>query len=101
MTVAGRHSATSDGRLHRSRYREQRMRKASRRGFRYFSHSADHEGLQEASELMAREGLGRLPVVKRESPRKVVAILSGSDVRPGIRRRLEAADQAEQTLHWP
>ena len=56
--------------------------------------------LQEASDLMAREGLGRLPVVKRENPRKVVAILSGSDVRSGIRQRLEAADQAEQTIHW-
>jgi H+/Cl- antiporter ClcA len=56
--------------------------------------------LQEASDLMAREGLGRLPVVKRENPRKVVAILSGSHVRYGIRRHLQAADQAEQTLHW-
>lgn len=56
--------------------------------------------LQEASDLMAREGLGRLPVVKRETPRKVVAILSGSDVRSGIRQRLKESDQAEQTIHW-
>ena len=56
--------------------------------------------LREASDLMAREGLGRLPVVKRENPRKVVAILSGSDVTSGIRQRLEAADLAEQTIHW-
>ncbi len=56
--------------------------------------------LQEASDLMAREGLGRLPVVKHENPRKVVAILSGSDVRSGIRQHLAAADQAEQTIHW-
>ncbi len=56
--------------------------------------------LQEANDLMAREGLGRLPVVKRENPRKVVAILSGSDVRSGIRQRLEEADHAEQTIHW-
>jgi CIC family chloride channel protein len=56
--------------------------------------------LQEASDLMAREGLGRLPVVRRENLRKVVAILSGSDVRSGVRQRLEAADQAEQTIHW-
>jgi chloride channel protein, CIC family len=56
--------------------------------------------LQEASDLMAREGLGRLPVVKLENPRKVVAILSGSDVRSGIRQHLAAADEAKQTLHW-
>ena len=56
--------------------------------------------LQEANDLMARAGLGRLPVVKRENPRKVVAILSGSDVRSGIRQGLDEADQAEQTIHW-
>ena len=56
--------------------------------------------LQEANDLMAREGLGRVPVVKRENPRKVVAILSGSDVRSGIRQRLKEADDAEQTIHW-
>jgi chloride channel protein, CIC family len=56
--------------------------------------------LQEASDLMAREGLGRIPVVKRENPRKVVAIISGSDVRSGIRQRLKESDHAEQTIHW-
>jgi chloride channel protein, CIC family len=56
--------------------------------------------LQEASHLMAREGLGRLPVVNRENPRKVVAILSGSDVRTAMRQHLEAAEQEEQTIHW-
>jgi len=56
--------------------------------------------LQEASDLMAREGLGRLPVVKRESPRKVVAILSGSDVRSAVRQRLASSEQVEQTIHW-
>ena len=56
--------------------------------------------LEEASNLMAQEGLGRLPVVKREDPRKVVAILSSSDVRAGIRRRIEQADRATQTIRW-
>jgi CBS domain-containing protein len=55
--------------------------------------------LQEASDLMAREGFGRLPVVKRENPRKVVAILSGSDLRSAIRQCLESAEQAERTIH--
>jgi chloride channel protein, CIC family len=56
--------------------------------------------LRQATDLMAREGLGRLPVVERGNPRKLVAILSGSDVRSAIRRWLEEADQAEQTLRW-
>jgi chloride channel protein, CIC family len=56
--------------------------------------------LQEARDLMARAGLGRLSVVKPQNPRKVVAILSNSDVRSAIRQRLEAAEQEEQTIHW-
>lgn len=56
--------------------------------------------LREASDLMVREGLGRLAVVKRENPREVVAILSGSDVRSGNRQRLAEADQLEQTIRW-
>jgi CIC family chloride channel protein len=60
----------------------------------------DDNTLREASDLMAREGLGRLPVVKRENPRKVVAILSSSDIRSANRQRLEEAHQAEQTIRW-
>jgi chloride channel protein, CIC family len=56
--------------------------------------------VRDASDLMVREGLGRLPVVKRESPRKVVAMISGSDVRSGNRQRLEEAAQLEQTIRW-
>jgi CBS domain-containing protein len=56
--------------------------------------------LREARDLMAREGLGRIPVVERENLRTLVAIISGSDVRSGIRQRLGEADQAERTLHW-
>jgi hypothetical protein len=49
---------------------------------------------------MAQENLGRLPVVKRDDRRRLVAILSGSDIRTGIRRHLQASDQIEQTIHW-
>jgi CBS domain-containing protein len=57
--------------------------------------------LRQASDLMAREGLGRLPVVERDNPRKLVAILSGSDIRSAIRNWLEESDQPKQTFHWP
>ncbi len=56
--------------------------------------------LRQATDLMAREGLGRLPIVEHGDPRKLVAILSGSDVRSAIRRWLEEAEQAKQTLSW-
>lgn len=60
----------------------------------------EDNSLREASDLMVREGLGRLPVVKRENPREVVAILSGSDIRSANRQRLDEAHQAEQTIRW-
>jgi CBS domain-containing protein len=60
----------------------------------------EDNSLREASDLMVRESVGRLPVVKRENPRKVVAMLSGSDVRSANRQRLDQADKAEQTIRW-
>jgi len=60
----------------------------------------EDNNLREASDLMVREGLGRLPVVKRENPRAVVAMLSGSDIRSANRQRLNEAHQAEQTIRW-
>jgi H+/Cl- antiporter ClcA/CBS domain-containing protein len=56
--------------------------------------------LRQAVDLMAREELGRLPVVKRDSMRNLVGIISGSDVRSAIRRWLEQSAQAKQTLRW-
>ena len=60
----------------------------------------EDNSLREASDLMVQEGLGRLPVVKRENPREVVAIISGSDIRSANRQRLDEALKSEQTLRW-
>jgi CIC family chloride channel protein len=60
----------------------------------------ENNTLRQAIDLMAREDLGRLPVVERENPRKLVAILSDSDVRSAIRNWLEEADQSRRTLRW-
>jgi CBS domain-containing protein len=56
--------------------------------------------LRQAIDLMAREGLGRVPLVERENPRKVVGILSDSDIRSAIRAWLEQSEEAKQTLRW-
>ena len=56
--------------------------------------------LRQAINLMAREGVGRVPVVERDNPGKLVAILSHSDVRGAIRAWLEESEQAQQTLRW-
>jgi chloride channel protein, CIC family len=56
--------------------------------------------LRQAIDLMAKEGLGRVPVVERENPQKLAGILSDSDVRSAIRAWLEESEQAKQTLRW-
>jgi chloride channel protein, CIC family len=56
--------------------------------------------LRQAIDLMAREGIGRVPVVERGDPSKLVGILSDSDIRAAIRAWLEESEQAEQTLRW-
>ena len=54
--------------------------------------------LREAADHMVRERVGRLPVVDRESPRKVIGIISRSDLLAAHEPRLAAAHEAERTL---
>jgi chloride channel protein, CIC family len=54
--------------------------------------------LREAADHMVREGVGRLPVVSRDEPRKVIGMLTRSDLLAAHRRRLEEVDLAEQHL---
>jgi len=54
--------------------------------------------LREAADHMVREGVGRLPVVARDEPRKVVGMLTRSDLLSAHRQRLEDIDLAEQHL---
>jgi CBS domain-containing protein len=54
--------------------------------------------LREAADHMVREDVGRLPVVRREEPWRVVGILTRSDLLAAHRRRLEEAHQSEQGL---
>jgi predicted transcriptional regulator len=45
---------------------------------------------------MVREGVGRLPVVSRGEPRKVVGMLTRSDLLTAHKSRLEEIDLAER-----
>jgi CBS domain-containing protein len=47
--------------------------------------------LREAADHMVRESVGRLPVVSREAPLRVVGIISRSDLLAAHRHRLDAA----------
>lgn len=54
--------------------------------------------LREAADLMVEEGVGRLPVVARPNPRRVVAMISRSDILSAHRRRIEEAYRANQSI---
>jgi len=56
--------------------------------------------LREAADHMLQEGVGRLPVVTREEPRKAIGILTRSDLIAAHRRRLEETHVAELSLNW-
>jgi H+/Cl- antiporter ClcA/CBS domain-containing protein len=47
--------------------------------------------LRDAADHMVREGVGRLPVVSRDDPRRITGIISRSDLLTAHARRLDAA----------
>lgn len=57
----------------------------------------EHHSLREAADLMVRENIGRLPVVRRDAPRTVIGILTRSDVLMAHRRRLHESQRAEKS----
>lgn len=61
----------------------------------------EDSSLREAADHMVREGVGRLPVVRRDAPKQVVGILTRSDLLAGHQRRLEAANRRERGIGGP
>ena len=49
----------------------------------------DDSSLRDAADHMARENVGRLPVVARDEPDRVIGIVTRSDVIAAHARRLE------------
>jgi CBS domain-containing protein len=58
----------------------------------------DDESLRDAAERMARAKVGQLPVVERDSPRKVVGILTADDFLIAYRRRIDDESEFERTI---
>ena len=58
----------------------------------------DTQTARNAADHMVREGIGRLPVVRRAEPTKVVAILTRSDLLEAHERRLDAATKARRGI---
>ena len=58
----------------------------------------EDNSLREAADHMVNEEVGRLPVVARDNPRKVIGWLTRSDLLTAHRQRLEDASRAERAL---
>jgi CBS domain-containing protein len=58
----------------------------------------DDSSLREAADHMVRENVGRLPVVTRAHPRRVVAMITRSDLLSAHKARLIEEDRQEQAL---
>jgi len=56
--------------------------------------------LREAADLMVEDDIGRLPVVTREEPRRVVGFLTRSDLLAAHRGRLKATREASRHLSF-
>jgi CBS domain-containing protein len=54
--------------------------------------------LRQAADHMVRERVGRLPVVDRDAPRRVIGIVSRSDLLAAHEPRLAAAHEHERGL---
>ena len=57
--------------------------------------------LRDAADHMVIEGVGRLPVVPRDNSRKVVGMISRSDLLRAHAPRLEAAHEMKRGRKWP
>jgi predicted transcriptional regulator len=67
----------------------------------------EDDSLRDAADLMVLEKIGRLPVVTRAAPHRLVGIITRSDLLEAHAPRLEDAHEAEQSLEprdlyrWP
>ena len=52
-----------------------------------------------AADQMVRENVGRLPVVERNNPKRITAIITRQDVLGAHKKRLEYIDKKERVLH--
>jgi CIC family chloride channel protein len=59
-----------------------------------------HNTLREAADLMVLQDVGRLPVVHPDHPRKLIGILTRSDLLSIHRQRLDELQNAEQSIRF-
>jgi CBS domain-containing protein len=60
----------------------------------------EDSSLREAVDRMAVEGVGRLPVVAKDRPARLLGIVTRSDVLAAYAKRLDATHRREKTFAW-
>jgi len=60
----------------------------------------DNDTARNAADHMVRERVGRLPVVSADAPRRVIGVITRSDLLESHARRIEAAIEARRVLSW-
>lgn len=60
----------------------------------------EDDTLRDAMNVMAENEIGRLPVVMHTNPRKVIAILSRSDIVSAYKRHLDEANRSQKCIRW-
>jgi chloride channel protein, CIC family len=60
----------------------------------------EDDTLRDAVDLLSENGIGRLPVVIRSNPKRVVAMLTRSDIISANKKRLDDAYRSETSLSW-
>jgi H+/Cl- antiporter ClcA len=60
----------------------------------------EHNSLREVADLMVHHKVGRVPVIATDGSRRLVGILSRSDLLAAHERRLKADRASEPTLRW-
>ncbi|MEO8138855.1 MAG: chloride channel protein [Gemmatimonadota bacterium] len=63
--------------------------------------ASESNTLREVADLMVHEKVGRVPLIARDGSRRVIGILSRSDLLSAHERRLDAARPAAPTYGWP
>ncbi|HET7632011.1 MAG TPA: chloride channel protein [Gemmatimonadaceae bacterium] len=63
----------------------------------------DDNTLRDAADQIVRENVGRVPVVTRAEPRRVIGIITRSDLLGAHKRRMRMADDALRSIRiaWP
>lgn len=60
----------------------------------------EDDTLRDAIDIMSENGIGRLPVVIRSNPGRVVGILTRSDIMTANKKYLDDARRSEASLQW-